>query len=281
MVLSTHSSAEVFVLDIHVSASIGSRKWIDSFLDNTICLLDTCVDLKAAIAEIRNYYGHIKIALRAVEKDPIGEISVKRYMKALKKCIDALKRKDDAVNHLGQRRSKLECCSSMLRRMAERLNIEDDSNGNFFMVMYAAQVITIFICSLLSTALSFKPRRSLSSACISGQSSWSLSLNTLQHKVQGEIEKKKCRGANAVLEELDMADITIRNFHNMIEKILNGKSSSDKIAQILKVKESAKVLEALLTDLQQGIPTLEVHVENIYRNLLRSRIVFLNMELGS
>ncbi|KAH7306783.1 hypothetical protein KP509_22G030100 [Ceratopteris richardii] len=281
MVLSTHSSAEVFVQDLQLAVANGDGRWINSYLDNTIKLLDTCIILKAAIAEIKSYCGHLTVALRAVEKDSIGEIQLRRCSKALKNCMDALKRKDDSVNHLGQRRSKLENCSSMLRRMGERLNTENACKGDLFMAMYAAQVITIFVCGLLSSALSFKPRRSLSSICVGGQSSWCFSLSSLQQRVKEQVEKKKSRDSNALLEELDMADIVVRHFHSIVEKGLRGKVYSDKGAQVLKVKEGAKILQNLLLDLLQGIPTLESHVENIYRNLLRSRMVFLDMGLCS
>ncbi|KAH7306780.1 hypothetical protein KP509_22G029900 [Ceratopteris richardii] len=281
VVLSTHSLAEFTVSDFDQVVSNGHGKWIESFMDNSVKLLDTCVVLKAALAEIKSYCGHLKVALRALEKDPIGEIQVKRCMNALKKCTEALNKADDAVNHLGQRRSKLETCNSMLRRMGDRMNAEDSSKGDFFMAMYAAQVVTIFVCSLLSNALSLRSRRSLSTMCISGHSLWSSSFNTLQQKVKEQIEKKKSRDRNVLLMELDMADIAVRNFQNLPPKRMQINSCSGKRTQILKVKESAKVLQAVFVDVQQGIPILESHVENIQRNLLRSRMAFLDMDHGS
>ncbi|KAH7306810.1 hypothetical protein KP509_22G032100 [Ceratopteris richardii] len=281
MVLSTHAYAEVFVPNLQHDATNSDRKWTNSFLDNSVKLLDTCVILKEAVAEIKSYCGHLKVALRALEKEPTGEVQLKRCMKALNKCMDALKRRDDAVNYLGHRRTKLENCSSMLRRMGERLNMEDASNGNSCSAIYTAQIITIFVYGLLSSALSLKPRRSLSSISVDGHSSWCFSLINLQQSVKEQIERKKRRGSNAVLEELDMADIAVRKFHDLIQEISHGKSSSEKGIQVLKVTEGSKALQALFMDLQQGIPALESHLENTYRNLLRSRMAFLDMELGS
>ncbi|KAH7306814.1 hypothetical protein KP509_22G032000 [Ceratopteris richardii] len=281
MVLSTHASAEAFAPELQHDATNSERKWIYSFLDNSIKLLDTCVILKAAVAEIKSYCGHLKVALRALEKEPLGEVQLKRCMKALNKCMDALKRRDDAVNHLGHRRTKLENCSSMLRRMGERLNMEDASKGNSCTAIHTAQIITIFVYGLLSSALSLKPRRSISSISIDGHSSWSFSLINLQQRVKEHIEKKKSRGSNAFLEELDMADIAVRNFHALLQEISHGNSSSEKGIQVLKVTEGSKALQALLMDLQQGIHAVESHLENTYKNLLRSRMAFLDMELGS
>ncbi|KAH7306770.1 hypothetical protein KP509_22G029200 [Ceratopteris richardii] len=277
MVLSTHSSAEAFASDLHQCIIIGDERCIDSFLDNSVKLLDTCVVLKASIADIKSYCSYLKAASRAVEKESIGEIQLKRSLNSLKKCMDALKRGNDVNNHLTQRRSKLENCSSMLRRMGERLNNEDASNGSFFMAIYAAQVITIFVCGLLSSALSFKLKRAPSSIRGNGHSPWSFSLISLQHRMKEQIEKSNSRDSKALLEELDMVDMAVRDFQNILQKTLHGNSSCEKQIQILKVKESAKVLQTLLVDLQQGVHTLEFHVDNIYRNLLRSRIAFLDM----
>ncbi|KAH7306777.1 hypothetical protein KP509_22G029600 [Ceratopteris richardii] len=281
MVLSTHSFAELTASDFDQVVSNGHGKWIDSFMDNSVKLLDTCVVLKAALAEIKSYIGHLNVALRALEKDPIGEIEVKRCMNALKQCSNALNRKDVAVHHLAQRRSKAESCSSMLRKMAERLNAEDSSKGDFFMAIYAAQVVTIFVCSLLSNVLTLSSRWSLLTISRSGHSSWFSSFNTLQKKVKELIEKKKSNDRNALLMELDMAEIAVRNSHNVLPKIMHANASSDKRTQILKVKKSAKVLQAVFVDLQQGIPTLESHLENIHGNLLRTRMAFLDMDHGS
>ncbi|KAH7306776.1 hypothetical protein KP509_22G029500 [Ceratopteris richardii] len=281
MVLSTHSSTERMVSESHHPVSNVDGKSINTLLENSIKLLDTCVVLKTAVGEIKNYCGYLEIALRAVQKDPMSEIQVKRCMKALKKCMEVLNRKDDFVHHFGQRRSKLENCSSTLRRMGEKLNTEVNSIGNYPTAIYAAQVVTIFVCSLLSSAFSLKPKRSFSSVCAGGQSSWSFSLSRLQKQVKEQTDQKKSRGSIALLEELDMADIAVRDFHNLLEKRLHRNPSFEKVAQILKVKESVEVLQALLTDLQHGISTLEFQVESIYRNLLRSRMAFIDMHQGS
>eukprot|EP00250_Pteridium_aquilinum_P017950 c23859_g1_i1 orf=394-1176(+) len=190
VVFSTHASAEAFAPDLHQALVSGDVRWLDEYLDNSIKLLDICVALKEAISEIKSYHVQLQLALRALEKGTMGEAQLRRCLHALQKCMEAVKRKDD---HLGQRRSKLENCSSMLRRMGEKLNTEDALKGNFFMVIYAAQVSTIFICGLLSSALSFKPRRPLSPICVGGQSSWSFSLSSLQQRVKEQIEKKKSK----------------------------------------------------------------------------------------
>ncbi|MCO5584470.1 hypothetical protein L7F22_038398 [Adiantum nelumboides] len=281
MVLSTHSSAEALAADLWQALTHGDNKWLEEYLDHSIKLLDVCLTLKEAIAEVKSYCAHVKLALRALEKGMMGEIQLRRCVKALKKCMEALKRKEEAVNHLGQRRSKLENCSSMLRRMGERLNTEDASKGNFFMVIYAAQVSTIFICGLLSSALSFKPRRPLSSICIGGHAPWSFTLSSLQQRVKEQIEKKKSKGANVLLDELEKTDMEVRNLHSRAEKILEAKCFPLKKVKILEVRDNAKLLQASFMELQHGLIPLESHLEEVYRNLLSSRIALLDMHSTS
>lgn len=277
VVLSTHASAETFVPDLRQALVSGDVRWLDDYLDNSIKLLDICVALKEAISEIKSYHIHLKLALRPLEKGAMGEPQLRRCKKALEKSMESLKRKDDAVNHLGQRRSKLENCSSMLRRMGDRLNTEDATKGNFFMVIYAAQVTTIFICGLLSSALSFKLRRPPSSIYVGGQSPWSFSLSSLQQRMKEQIEKNKSKGANALLEELDKSDIAVQTLHKRVEQLLESSFFPVKKGHASEVKKGVALLRACSNELYQGLSPLEAHLEDVYKILLTSRVALLDM----
>jgi hypothetical protein len=196
VVLSTHGSAEAFIPDLQRALDEGDFKWLDEYLDDSVKLLDICRALRDAITEIRTYDSCVDLAIRSFSRPAFGyEPHLRRSRNTLLRCIEAVKRKEEEMNQLGQRRSKLENCSSMLRRMGEKLNMEASSKGNFFMVIYAAQVSTIFICGVLASALSFKPRRPLSSIAVGGQSAWSFSLASLQQRVKEEIDRKKSKGS--------------------------------------------------------------------------------------
>ncbi|KAH7442345.1 hypothetical protein KP509_03G083700 [Ceratopteris richardii] len=276
MVLSTHSSVENFVPDLRNALSHGDVKWLDEYLDNSIKLIDICLALKETIAEIKRYCVFVKLSLRALQ-DGCTDAKLTRCMITLKKCVEFFRRKNDAFGQLGHRRFKLESCSSMLRRMSEKINADDASKGGFFMLIHVALVSTIFICNLLSSVLSSKSKPSTSSVCTFGQSPWCSTLISLQQKVKEQIEKKKSGGANALLQELDRTDIGVRNLYSRVEEVLRGKSLLDKKKRMLKIEESGKELQLLLIDLQQGLMPLEAHLDNVYRNLLRSRMVFLDM----
>ncbi|KAH7288232.1 hypothetical protein KP509_31G018000 [Ceratopteris richardii] len=277
VVLSTHASVEAFVPDLQQALADGDFKWLDEYLDDSVKLLDICRALRDALEEIKNYHVLVELALHTLEKGAIGDAQLRRSKNVLLKCMEALKRKDDDINHLGQRRSKLENCSSMLRRMGEKLNMEDASKGNFFMVIYAAQVSTIFICGVLTSALSFKPRRAFTTISVGGQSAWSFSLTSLQQRVKEQIERKKSKGANALLEELDRTDVAVRALFDRIEKLLHARVFPLREDQILDVKQAAMVLRDCSLELHEGLAPLEVHVADVFKVLIASRVALLDI----
>lgn len=277
VVLSTHASVEAFVPDLQQALADGDFKWLDEYLDDSVKLLDVCRTLRDAITEMKNYHTYVELALHTLCNGSMGDAQLRRAKNALRKCKEALKRKDEEMNHLGQRRSKLENCSSMLRRMGEKLNMEDASKGNFFMVIYAAQVSTIFICGVLTSALSFNPRRPLSTISVGGQSAWSFSLTSIQQKVKEQIEKKKSKGANALLEELDKTDVAVQNLYDKVEKLLHSKSLPLRKDQFLDVKEGISLLEECAAELRLGLAPLEVHVGDVYEVVIASRVALLDI----
>lgn len=278
LVLSTHASAEAFVPDLQQALSHGDTKWLDEYLDDSVKLLDICNALREAIEEIKSYHGHVELALHALEEAYMGEAQLRRARNALRKCTDALRRKHEESSHLGQRRSKLEKCSSMLRRMGGKLSMEDASKGNFFMVSYAAQVATIFICGVLTTTLSLKaPGRPLSTISVDGQSTWASSLISLQQRLKEQMERKKAKGANALLEELYETDIAVRSLQDRVEKLLNAKAFPLRADRILDLRQSAGSLRDCSIELSHGLAPLQLHVEGVFKALITSRMALLDI----
>lgn len=277
VILGAHHSVEAFVPDLQQALADGNTKWLDEYLDDSVKLLDICNALKDAIADVKNYQVFVQLALHTLEKGNMGEAQLRRAKNALSKCMDALKRKDEDVNHFGHRRSKLETCSSMLRRMGEKLNVEDASKGNFFRAIYAAQVTTIFICGVLTAGLSFKPRRALSTISVGGQSAWSVSLSQLQHRVKEQVEKKKAKGACALLEELDKTDLAVRCLQERVERMLNAKAFPLASNQLAEVKKFTSSLRDCSMELSQGLAPLEVQVGEVFKVLIASRMALLDI----
>ena len=234
--------------------------------------------LRDAISDIKTYDSYVDLAIHNFSTQTVGyEPHLRRSKNSLLRCIEALKRKEDEMNQMGQRKSKLENCSSMLRRMGEKLNMEATSKGNFFMVIYAAQVSTIFICGVLASALSFKPRRPLSSISVGGQSAWTFSLTSLQQRVKEEIDRKKAKGSNALLEELDKTDIAVRLLYGKVESMLNTRCFPLGEEQVREIRDAVESLKMARRELRNGIDPLEASVGEVFKVLIASRIALLDI----
>ena len=126
VVLSTHGYAEVFIPDLQRALAEGDFKWLDEYLDDNVKLLDICRTLRDAISDIKTYDSYVDLAIHSFSPHTVGyEPYLRRSKNSLLRCIEALKRKEEEMNQMGQRRSKLENCSSMLRRMGEKLHMEN------------------------------------------------------------------------------------------------------------------------------------------------------------
>lgn len=278
VVLSTHASAEAFVPELQQALLHGDTKWLHAYLDDSVKLLDTCNALREAIKEIKSYHGHVKLALNALDKAYIGEAQLRRAKAALCQCVNALKKKDEGSNNVGgHRRSRLENCSSMLRRMGEKLNMENASKGTFFKVSHAAQVTTIFICGVLTATLSLKPCRPLSTIVIDGQSTWGCSLTSLQQRLKEQMERQKAKGENALLQELCKTDFAVRSLKDRVERLLERKRFPLKDARISDLKKYAVSLKDCSIELNNGLDLLHQHVEDVFKILITSRMALLEI----
>eukprot|EP00249_Psilotum_nudum_P020245 c27617_g2_i1 orf=1050-2123(-) len=276
VVLSTHSNVQAFVPALQ-QALAEDNKWLAEYLDDSIKLLDICIVLTDTINDIKNYHTFVELAVHSLEKGVLGEAQLRRAKNAMAKCTEALKRKDEEFNPQGQKRSKLETCSSILRRMGEKLNVEDASKGNFFSAMYAAQITTIFICGVLTAALCFKPRRPFSSISVTGQTPWVSSLSSLQQTVKEKVDKKKAKGSSALLEELDKADLTVRSLQELVEKILVLKVFPLVEEQAKEIRQTVERLRTCADEMETGLAPLEQQIGELYRLLIASRVVLLNI----
>lgn len=274
VVLCMHASVEAFVPDLQQALADGDTKWLDEYLDDSVKLLDVCVALREAMDEIKDYLVYVELALNTLGKGKIGEAQLRRAKNALGKCTEALKRTDEDVS---QRRSKLENCSSMLRRMGEKLNMEDASKGKFFVVIYAAQVTTIFICGVLTAGLSFKARRPLSMISVAGQSGWAFSLSSLQQRVKEQVERKKAKGASALLEELDKTDLAVHCLEEKVEQMINSRAFPLSSDQAGEMKSLVGCLRDCTAELSQGVAPLELHIGEVFKVLIASRMALLDI----
>eukprot|EP00249_Psilotum_nudum_P025858 c30856_g1_i1 orf=96-1181(+) len=275
--LSMHSYTEAFVPDLQLSVTQGNGKWLDEYLDGSVKLLDVCNVLRDSVDDVQKYRTFLDSALHSLENGSMGKAQLLRANRALLKSIGALKRRNEDLAQQNQRRIKLETCSSMLRRIGEKFDLADICKGNFFGVVYAAQITTVFVCGVLAAALCVKSRGSLSTLSIAGQAPWVFSLSSLQQRVKEQLDKKKPKGTHNLLNELEREESSVYNLQDLIEKTLLKQSFPLRDEQAKDITQAVDNIRKSSGDVGAILTTLEQRMSELFRMLISSRLILLDI----
>ncbi|GLJ24632.1 hypothetical protein SUGI_0471070 [Cryptomeria japonica] len=232
---------------------VGS-KWINAHLDDILHLLEACNLLRDTITEIRKQHTSVQVAIRGLGRDHTPSAhALERARTTLAICL--CKKKDT--------QTQLEKCMSTLRRMAEKLNVEDKAGlAQATININHAKAITVMIFSALVTALSFKTsHRRMPSLPLP------VHFTCLQHKLREAFEMRKRSSSSSTrsLRELEAADIALGNLNNL----LNSKSKLQ-----LPLHFSPSTLA--LNDLETALPQLENKINQLFKFLISARVAILN-----
>lgn len=281
LVLFTHSSVAKTIPELELPMPEKDEKSINDYLDDSVKLLDVCNALKESFGDVERYQMLVQLALHCFDnKDSINEKNLIRAKDHLHDCIEAIKKKDEELDKQGQQRSKLENCSSMLRRMGEKLtspvSLDGSKAGPLLTAMYGAKAATIFICGVVAAALLVKPRRPLPSLHLtSSYPSWASSILRLQSKVKEEIDKKKAgASSSALLHELDCVHSEVKKLYIVLDKMTSSASKREKMDE---VRQSVGQLQRYAEALQKGMTPLENQIKELYRMLVSSRVALLGV----
>eukprot|EP01018_Ginkgo_biloba_P025109 Gb_35673 [translate_table: standard] len=294
VVLFTHTTVADTIPDLQLPLTEKDQRLINDYLDDSVKLLDACNVLRESFADVQRYQILVQLALHSLDhnKETLNEKKILRAKSVLHECIMAIKKKDEELDRQGQQKSKLENCSSMLRRMGEKLNtniamVDEPTRANYknnavvFSAMYGAKAATIFLCGLLAAALLVKPKKLLPSLHLANQPSWSSSMLKLQQKVKEEIDKRKAiKGSTALLQELDNVHSQVKELYQILNSMFNSDQknfSAISKAKMDEVEQSVPMLKKCAEDLQKGLVPLEHQVNDIYRMLVSSRVTLLGV----
>lgn len=285
--LGVHSRAEELFPHIQQAVLHENRKWVDEQLDATVKLLDICNALRETISDIKKYEASLQIIVRGLggvsENNPICARQLLRARTALGNCKEFMVKKEaQSLQASGEKRSRLDKCSSMLRQIGEKLLVtpasRNSSKAEFLEILYGSTATTVFVCGVLVAALSFKSKRSLAAGLHTGHSLSASALHGLQHKVKEEIDRRRSKGARAPLQELDSVDAAVRQLHDVVNRSIICKSSSpDLLAnEALELKQSVQSLKKRIADMEAGIAPFEKQVDKLFRVLIGSRMALLD-----
>ncbi|XP_057858666.2 protein BPS1, chloroplastic-like [Cryptomeria japonica] len=232
---------------------VGS-KWINAHLDDILHLLETCNLLRDSITEIRKQHTSVQVAIRGLGRDLTP--SAHTLERALTAFAIWLSKKKDT-------HTQLENCMSTLRRMAEKLKIEDKAGlAQAAININHAKAITVMIFSALVTALSFKTSHMrMASLPLPAH------FTCLQHKLREALKtrKRSSSSSSRSLRELQAADIALGDLNNLL-------NSRSKLQLPLHLSPSTLALN----DLETALPQLEHTINQLFNSLISARFAVLN-----
>lgn len=294
VVLYTHSTmVQVIPELLQLPLNEREKRSINEYLDDSVNLLDACNVLRESFEDVQRYQIMVQVALHSLmDVRSEEQIKITRSKNVLHECIVAIKKKEEEAGSArpGNQRSKLENCSSMLRRMGEKLSTSSSSNGDHessknhiknavvMNAIYGAKTITIFLCGVLSMALLVKTKRLLPTLHLlthhEQQPSWSQSMVKLQHRVKEEIDKRRAmKGSTALLQELDNVHVEVKGLYRK----LNVGDKASKNCFMDEIRESVSRLRGSAEDLEKKLAPVEHQVNEIYRMLVSSRVALLGI----
>ncbi|GLJ24629.1 hypothetical protein SUGI_0471000 [Cryptomeria japonica] len=230
-----------------------SSEWMNGHLDDILHLLEVCNLLREAIAEIRNHCRCVHVAIRCLG---CAIAPSAHSLQRAQSSLASWPRKDKQIE------SQLEKCMSILRRLSEKVNVEDKAGVEGPAIDFnQAKAITIFFCSALVTTLSFKtshiripfPPLPAHFTC-------------LQNKLKEAFEIRKRSSSSRLLHELEAADIALRNLNNLLD-------SKSKLQLPFDISSTIVVLN----DLETALPLLEHKIYQLFKFLITSRVTLLNI----
>lgn len=293
VVIYAHSTV-LKVIPEHLQLPLNEKekRSINEYLDDSVNLLDACNVLRESFGDVQRYQMMVQVALHSLmDVRSEEQVKVTRLKNILHECVVAIRRKEEEAGsgRQGNQRSKLENCSSMLRRMGEKLSTSSSSNGDHessrntsknavvMSVLYGAKTITIFLCGVLSMALLVKTKRLLPTLNLvthHEQPSWSPSMLKLQHTVKEEIERRRAiKGSAALLQELDNVHVEVKGLYHK----LNAGDKALKNCLVDEIRESVSRLRGSAKDMEKKLVPVEHQVDEIYRMLVSSRVSLLGI----
>ncbi|KAI5071946.1 hypothetical protein GOP47_0014197 [Adiantum capillus-veneris] len=280
-VIFANSNAKTSIVDLQnaLSDSGSYCKWLDECLDDNIRVLDTCLILQESLSCSKLHLSYVKAILGTLMHPADKQVSKARLLRAAHAVSQCVKLAQQKNTEMGSKRSKLETCGSVLRRMGEKLySLEDQYKGNGWGVMYVAHMITIFVCGVMVTAFSVggPKKANMSTISISSQSNWWLALSALQQRIKEEVETKRIQKM-PYLEELEKMDSLFICLTQRITQALEDGLFPVLLDEEKPMKKAMGDLQRCVDELGHGLAKLEQDITELYQELVTSRMMLLDI----
>ncbi|KAK9161962.1 hypothetical protein Syun_002864 [Stephania yunnanensis] len=261
----------------------GDRKAVDEFVEDVVELLDSCNRLRDRLESVQKYIDSLRTVLH---------------------CLDGRYCEEPSEAMLGRARAGLECCETMerrcamldkcssgLRKLAEKIIAQGatlPSCGSKTLIstssssietpcselpaiLSGSKAISMLTCGVFDIALSFKSKRGLPVIQHANTTAWSSCLQGLHKELKEEIEKRR-RSSNVVFNELREVVSAAKNLRDLVNFPWHENE-----ARRVELRTSVQEVRRTCDVLEEGIRPFEGRINELYRNLISTRVALLDL----
>lgn len=258
--LESHNKFKSLIADLDFPAKAWDEKWIESYLDDSLRLLDVCIALISEVSRLEQHQILLRYALQILNFS--GSLPPDQQQRAG----EALR---DWVQKLRSRSSKLENAPSILLGMVGALSlakVKNSPKGRILTrALYAVKVEMMFISSVLVAVFS-SCSKPLMEIQVSNDFLWAAAFNDLQLIVNKELRSRLSLDNPVILKELGEVDACSRNLQSMMG-IMTQKKDEKKIAMDNDVEEERRRSGEPISELTKSTTCLARELELLGKKL--------------
>ncbi|XP_010933764.1 UPF0496 protein 4 [Elaeis guineensis] len=203
-----HANIKTLITDLQFPVSDWDEKWIDIYLDCSVKLLDICIAFSSELSQLDQGQLLLRYALHVL--DPSSSCPSSEQLKRANACLH------DSVKQFNSKSPKFENCFSILQGLLRTLDftkVKNSAKGKVLMrALYGVKVMTIFICSVFTAALS-GCSTPLMDMNVSDKFLWAEAFSDLQAVVNEEVRSQFSSGKITMLKELEAVEKCAERLH--------------------------------------------------------------------
>nr|CAD1836330.1 unnamed protein product [Ananas comosus var. bracteatus] len=284
-----HTSIEALITELQLPVSDWDEKWIDTYLDSSLKLLDICLALSSELARLDQGQLLLQYVLHVLDRK-----STSPTAEQLREDHASL---HDYLKKANLRSPKLENCSTILQSLAGSLHltkVKNSAKGRVLLrALYGVKAVTILICSFFAAAFLGSPQP-LMELQVPDEFLWSEAFNELQTAVNEEVRRRFPSGKHTAVKEMEEAESCAKRLHEwtsafgceeLAEEKINGFIHEREVVKAEKNTEQQEEKENLMEcisdtvdsvdKLRHGLDSLSKRVGDFFQIVLSGRDALL------
>ncbi|CAN6461857.1 unnamed protein product [Victoria cruziana] len=270
----THNDVKSLITDLQFPSSDWDESWMDSYLNDSLKLLDICISLSSEVSRLDQGQLLLQYAIHLLNVSD-GRPSSDLQHRARDSILEWLQQGcPKGSGPVTPRSAKLEKCLDILHDLVNTLyapKIKTSARGRILLcAMYGVKVQTIFVCGVFVAAFS-RSTEALKDLQVPEKFLWSATFMDVQNDINGEIKRLLGERSLTVLKDLEAVDGHARELLALTEKSSEDSSSED--AEML--KNLVTGLKEKVENFARSLDVLSKQVDGFFQIVLHGRDALL------